>query len=48
MEDLPGFDGAGLYDSYLAKIDKDSNKTCYKDGEDIKPKTVACAIKGML
>jgi hypothetical protein len=52
-EDIPGFDGAGLYDSFRADLDKISNKECRlehdeEDGElEMKPKTVACAVKGV-
>lgn len=58
-EDIPNFDGAGLHDSYSAKLDaKDpGNTTCLLEWEldkdtnemelKIKPKTVDCAIKGV-
>jgi hypothetical protein len=52
-EDIPGFDGAGLYDSFRADLDKVSTKPCAlsvdeEDGElEMKPKTMECAIKGV-
>eukprot|EP01127_Copromyxa_protea_P014526 TRINITY_DN4066_c0_g1_i1.p1 TRINITY_DN4066_c0_g1~~TRINITY_DN4066_c0_g1_i1.p1 ORF type:complete len:1449 (-),score=281.84 TRINITY_DN4066_c0_g1_i1:32-4378(-) len=47
-EDLQGFNGAGLYDSYQWEIEKESEKDCFKnhtDG-DMQPKTLDCALKG--
>jgi hypothetical protein len=51
-EDLPGFDGAGLYDSFSCKFkdtSSDTNDTCtYNPVEDdIEPSTVQCALKGV-
>lgn len=52
-EDIPGFDGAGLYDSFRGDLDNLSTKACRlevdpDDGElEMKPKTVGCAIKGV-
>src|SRR5205085_2922366 len=52
-EDIPGFDGAGLYDSFRGDLDNMSTKACRlevdeDDGElEMKPKTVGCAIKGV-
>lgn len=58
-EDVEGFNGAGLHDSFSAKIDKstanDFNLPCKMEmendedtglnEEDVKPKSIACAIK---
>lgn len=57
-EDIPGFDGAGLHDSFSAnpeKKDKGRDECRFEeegegDGEvkrKVKPKTVSCAIKGV-
>ncbi len=60
-EDIPNFDGAGLHDSFSAKLAKHSKKPkCQFDVDDddadagavsvkrkIKPRTVACAVKGV-
>jgi hypothetical protein len=57
-EDIPGFDGAGLHDSFSAnpeKKDKGRDACRFEeegegDGEvkrKVKPKTVSCAIKGV-
>ncbi len=57
-EDLPGFDGAGLYDSFSAKVDKkdkeDNHCSRVDDGteegevkSDMSPPSVQCAIKGV-
>lgn len=52
-EDMPHFDGAGLYTSFAAKLDKDekADKPCavVVDGVKlkVKPKTLGCAIKGV-
>ncbi len=57
-EDIEGFDGAGLHDSYAAKISTKDNAehSCIlvpdeDEGEvakmKVKPKTFACAIKGV-
>jgi pyruvate phosphate dikinase-like enzyme len=52
-EDMPNFDGAGLYTSFAAKLDKedepDGSCKVVQDGVKlkVKPKTVACALKGV-
>eukprot|EP01123_Difflugia_compressa_P014200 TRINITY_DN710_c0_g1_i4.p1 TRINITY_DN710_c0_g1~~TRINITY_DN710_c0_g1_i4.p1 ORF type:complete len:1221 (-),score=179.58 TRINITY_DN710_c0_g1_i4:146-3808(-) len=52
-EDLPGFDGAGLYDSFSAdvgsKTPKNVSSTCYYDQslDDMVPSTIECALKGV-
>lgn len=52
-EDIPGFDGAGLYESHRGNLDKVSVKPCrFEIDEDdgsleVKPKTVECAVKGV-
>jgi hypothetical protein len=56
-EDLPNFDGAGLYDSYAANLDATDNAdgSCAvqesPDGvttkREMSPKTLACALKGV-
>ena len=56
-EDVPNFDGAGLYDSFSAEPDKVDNPdgSCRIETEadgavtksKVKPKTVHCAIKGV-
>ena len=61
-EDIPNFDGAGLHDSFSAKLAKHSKKPkCQFDLDDdvgadagavavkrkVKPRTVACAVKGV-
>jgi hypothetical protein len=51
-EDMPNFDGAGLYTSFAAKMDKEDNPdgSCRIEEEGVKtkvkPKTLACAMKG--
>lgn len=55
-EDVPGFDGAGLYDSYAAKVDtaEPADGVCVTEPDPeaptkskIKPKSVGCIIKGV-
>lgn len=56
-EDIPNFDGAGLYDSFSAELDKTDNPdgSCRIETSQegavtkskVKPKTVNCAIKGV-
>lgn len=52
-EDMPHFDGAGLYTSFAAKVDKKErpDEVCQivVDGVKlkVKPKTLGCAIKGV-
>ena len=58
-EDVPNFDGAGLYDSFSANLTKTDNAdgSCIvkqsSDGEgvetklEVSPKTLSCAIKGV-
>ncbi|MBL4683302.1 MAG: hypothetical protein JKY37_01840 [Nannocystaceae bacterium] len=52
-EDIPGFDGAGLYDSFRAKFNEDSVEPChYEFDEDdgsfkLRPRTFDCVIKGV-
>jgi hypothetical protein len=55
-EDVPNFDGAGLYDSFSAKPAKadDPNGACVvvpdpdtPTKSDVSPKTIQCAIKGV-
>jgi pyruvate phosphate dikinase-like enzyme len=54
-EDMPNFDGAGLYNSFAAKLNEADNPdgSCVlgvdpDDGEpEMQPKTVACAVKGV-
>jgi hypothetical protein len=48
-EDIKGFDGAGLYDSFSADLSKGNKKgkSCKRDGEKMKPKSLECAIKGV-
>jgi hypothetical protein len=54
-EDIPNFDGAGLYNSYSAKLNEADNPdgSCVlgvdpDDGEpEMQPKTVGCALKGV-
>jgi hypothetical protein len=51
-EDIPDFDGAGLYDSYRVRL-SDADAPCIRrfDEEDaqweIRPRTVECAVKGV-
>lgn len=52
-EDIPGFDGAGLYDSFRAKFGEVSEEPCHTqpdpdDGSlDLRPRTFDCVIKGV-
>ena len=53
-EDIPGFDGAGLYDSFKAKLKKKDNPdgscaVAEKGGSKLKmtPQTLQCSIKGV-
>ena len=57
-EDIPGFDGAGLHDSFAADTDKrnDPSKPCRVEDETgdtgevkrkVKPKSLLCAVKGV-
>jgi hypothetical protein len=57
-EDIPGFDGAGLHDSFAADTDKrnDPDKPCRVEHETgtsgevkrkVKPKSLSCAVKGV-
>jgi hypothetical protein len=57
-EDIPNFDGAGLHDSFSAKVDEDDNAdlSCTIERETdngvvtklkVKPKTVQCAVKAV-
>lgn len=53
-EDIPGFDGAGLYESYRARLDDEPNPdgSCEylvrDDGSHrVEPRTVDCVIKGV-
>ena len=52
-EDIPGFDGAGLYESYRAKFGEVSEEPCRTqldpdDGTlDLRPRTFDCVIKGV-
>ena len=56
-EDIPNFDGAGLHDSFSAKLSSTDNAdlSCKREESqdgvvtkvDMKPKTVQCAIKGV-
>ncbi len=51
-EDIPGFDGAGLYDSYRADFDEPNNGSCQlvvdNDGElETEPRSVECGIKAV-
>ena len=54
-EDIPGFDGAGLYDSFRVRLsdDDDPSEQCTRtwDDEDaewnIRPRTLRCVMKGV-
>ena len=51
-EDIPGFDGAGLYESYRAKFDEVSDEPCRvfeSEGGSLKarPRTFDCVIKAV-
>ncbi len=48
-EDRPGFDGAGLYNSFRADLDAVDDRPCrITDGGDkVKPRTISCAIKAV-
>ncbi len=52
-EDIPGFDGAGLYESFRAKFDEESAEPCHHeiDADDgslkLRPRTFDCVIKGV-
>ncbi|MEM6990934.1 MAG: PEP/pyruvate-binding domain-containing protein [Myxococcota bacterium] len=52
-EDIPGFDGAGLYESYRARFDEDTTEPCHveidpDDGDlRLRPRTFDCVIKGV-
>lgn len=52
-EDIPGFDGAGLYESFRADFDEPNVAACKvvtdpDDGElEVKPKSVSCAIRAV-
>jgi hypothetical protein len=50
-EDIPGFDGAGLYDSYRAELDETPGQCHLEPDPDggfrLRPRTVECAVKGV-
>mgnify|MGYP001323156370 CR=1 FL=1 len=51
-EDIPGFDGAGLYDSFRADFDEPNNGACQvvldNDGElETEPRSLECGIKAV-
>ncbi len=52
-EDIPGFDGAGLYDSFRARLAEDDTDACHfeidaDDGSlNVRPRRVECAVKGV-
>ncbi|MEZ4220655.1 MAG: PEP/pyruvate-binding domain-containing protein [Polyangiaceae bacterium] len=51
-EDIPGFDGAGLYDSFRADLDEPNTGACAvvvdNDGDlEAQPRSVECAIKAV-
>jgi len=52
-EDIPGFDGAGLYESFRADLDEPNVAACQvvtdpDDGElEVKPKSVSCAVRAV-
>lgn len=52
-EDIPGFDGAGLYDSFRAKFDEEADEVCHTEIDEddgslnLRPRTFDCVIKGV-
>ncbi len=52
-EDIPGFDGAGLYESFRADLDEPNTAACSvvvdpDDGElEVKPRSVSCAVRAV-
>ena len=52
-EDIPGFDGAGLYESFRADLDEPNVAACSvvvdpDDGElEVKPRSVSCAVRAV-
>lgn len=52
-EDIPGFDGAGLYESFRARFDEDTDEECHHEIDDddgslnLRPRTFDCVIKGV-
>jgi len=52
-EDIPGFDGAGLYESFRARFDEVTDEACHFEVDDddgslnLRPRTFDCVIKGV-